>query len=138
MYTVEITRERRMRCALQSTNRRGHFAGDNVQNTLPDLTAIQLHESLLRDIKPRPGSIDSDKIDRRARRRVGQAPARAAVGRVPDHIERAADERELWNVAERREARDEAVRAVGARDVVERAALVVERRVVCGAQGHRC
>ena len=49
--------------ALHPTNRRRYFGGDDIHNTLPDLTAIQLHESLLRNIEPGPGSINSSNID---------------------------------------------------------------------------
>jgi len=101
-----------MQNALQSTDGRSHFAGDHVQDALPDLTTVQLHESLLRDVESGTGGVHSDDIDRHPRRRIGQTPAPAAVGRVPDHVERAADEGELGDIAERRETRGETVRPV--------------------------
>ena len=78
------------------------------------------------------GRVDRGQVDRRAVRRVGDAPAPAAVGRVPRNVERAADVRVVGNVAERRVFGGEAVGSVRARDVVERVGRVVERAVERG------
>ena len=121
----------------QSANRRRHFAGDHVDDTLPNFTAVQPHESLLRDVEPDPSGVDGGKVDRHTRRRVGQAPAPAAVRRVPHDVERTANERERRDITERREARDQTVRPIRARDAVQRAVLVVVCSVECGSQGRR-
>ena len=123
--------------ALQSADGRRYFAGDHVQNALPNLTAVQLHESLLSDVEPSPSGVDSGNVDRHARRRVSQAPASATVRRVPHDVERTADEGERRNIAESRKPRDQTVRAVRARDAIQRAILVVECSVECGSQGRR-
>ena len=122
---------------LQTTNRRGNFLRYHVDGTKPALSASQLVESLLGEVKARAGSIDSRDIDRRASRGISHGPARAAVGRVPDDVEHAADEGERGNIAERWEARRETVLAIGARNAVERAGLIVERSVERGAQRRR-
>ena len=121
----------------QAANRRRHFAGDHVNDALPNFTAVQPHESLLRDVEPNPGRVDGGKVDRHTRRRVSQGPAPAAVRRVPHDVERTADEREGRNIAERREARDQTVRPIRARDAVQRAFLVVVCSVERGSQGRR-
>lgn len=89
---------------LQSTIRGRNLGSNHIQKAQSDLTTVQLHESLLGDIESRAGSIDGDDVDRGARGGVGQLPARAAVGRVPDDVERAAEEREYRDVAECGEA----------------------------------
>ena len=122
---------------LQSTNRRRNLGGDHVHSALSNLSTVQLHESLLGEVETRTGSVNRNELDRRARDGVGQVPAGAAVGRVPDDVERAADGGEGRDVAERGEARRKSVRAVRARDVVHRASLIVVRRVEGGAESRR-
>ena len=78
------------------------------------------------------GRVDRGQIDRRAVRRVGDAPAPAAVGRVPRDVECAADVWVVGDVAERRVFGGEAVGPVRARYVVERVGRVVERAVERG------
>ena len=75
------------------------------------------------------GSVDRGHIDRRAVRRVSDAPAPAAVGRVPCDVESATDVRLVGNLVERRVFGGEAVGPVRARDVVERVNGFVERAV---------
>jgi len=79
------------------------------------------------------GSVDRGHKDRLAVRRISDAPAPAAVGRVPRDIESATDVRVVGNRAERRVFGGEAVGPVRARDVVERVSGVVERAVERGA-----
>jgi hypothetical protein len=127
----------RKESASQSANRRRHFAGDHVDDTLPNFTTVQPHESLLRDVEPDPSGVDGGKVNRHTRRRIGQAPAPAAVRRVPHDVERTANERERRNITERREARDQTVRPIRARDAVQRAVLIVVCSVERGSQGRR-
>ena len=87
------------------------------------------------DVETTRGGVDGGNLNRHARRRVGDVPAPAAIRRVPRNVESAADEREVGDVAERRESRRKAVRPVRACDTVERASLVVERSIIRGAQG---
>ena len=117
---------------LQSTNRRRYFCGDHVYNALSYLAAVQMHEGFLCDVKARAGGVDGSNVDGHARRRIGQAPAPTAVGRVPHDVEGTADERERRNVAKRCKPPGQAVRAIRARNVVERAVLIV----VSGVEGH--
>jgi hypothetical protein len=134
-----VQREReRVNRDLQPTNRRRYFISDHIHSALSNLSTIQLHESLLSDIKSQSRSVDSNEIDRRARSSVGQIPARSAVRRVPDDVEGAAEERERRDVAERGETRRQPVRAVRARYAVHRAGLVVVGRVERRAEGWRC
>jgi hypothetical protein len=121
----------------QTTNRRRNLVRHHVNSTQTTLTTSQLVEGHLRDIETRASSVNSGDVDRHAIRLVGQRPARTAVRRVPRDVERAADERERGEIAERREARRETVRAIRARDAVERARLIVESNVVGGAQRRR-
>jgi len=83
------------------------------------------------------GSVDGSHLNRHPRRRVRDVPAPAAIRRVPYNVESAANERKVRDVAEGRESRRKTVRPVRACDAVERASLIVERSVVCGAQGRR-
>jgi len=79
------------------------------------------------------GRADRGHKDRRPVLRVSDAPAPAAVGRVPRDVESAADVRVVGNLVERRVFGDEAVVPVRARDVVERVSGVVVRAVERGA-----
>ena len=117
---------------LQSTNRRRYFCGDHFYNALSYLAAVQMHEGFLCDVKARAGGVDSSDVDGHPRCRVSQAPAPTAVRRVPHDVEGAADERERRNIAKRCEPPGQAVRAIRARNVVERAILIV----VCSVEGH--
>ena len=79
------------------------------------------------------GSVDRGHKDRLSVLRVRDAPAPAAVGRVPRDVESAADVRVVGNLAERRVFGGEAVVPVRARDVADRVSGVVERAVERGA-----
>jgi hypothetical protein len=100
---------------LQSTDRRRKLISDYIDMALVNLTTGQRLESFLCDNETRASSINSSHVDRHARRWVGQAPARAAVRRVPHDIKGAADERERWYIAERRESRGEPIQNQGNR-----------------------
>lgn len=135
MYECKEGNGAERRLSLQATDRRRHLGSDHVNNTLPNLTPIQLHEGLLSEVETSAGGVDGGDIDPRARSGVSHVPAPAAIGRVPDDVKGASDERERGDAAERRESVDEAVRPVRARYAIERAARVVERVIVRGAQG---
>src|SRR6266851_6276478 len=92
------------RVHLQSTDRGRNFSGVHIKHALPYVTTVQLHERLLCDVETSPGSVNGRDVNRHPRRRVCDVPARAAIGRIPDDIESAANERERGNVAERRES----------------------------------
>jgi len=117
---------------LQSTVRGCNFGGGHVNRTLPNLTAVQRFERRRCHVETMPGSVDGGHIDRCSVRRVSDAPAPAAVRRVPRDIESTADVRVVGNLVERREPGDEAVGPVRARDAVERAGGVVEEGVERG------
>ena len=139
-YTIRLGKTRprgKEGSASQSTDRRSYFGGDNVQNTLSYLAAVQMHERFLCDIKASPGGVNGSNDDGHARRCVGQAPAPAAVGRVPHDVEGTTDERERRNIAKRRESSGQAVRTVRARNVVERTFLVIVRGVEGRFKGGR-
>ena len=70
-------------------------------------------------------------MDRRARPRVSDVPAGAAIRGVPHDVESTAHSWEVRNVAERLDSRPE----IGACDGVHRAITVVELGVERGAQG---
>jgi len=96
---------------------------------LPDLTTVQRFERRRCHVETSASSVDRGHIDRRPVRRVSDAPASAAVRRVPRDVEGTTDVRVVGNRIERRESGDEAVDSVRARDVVERAGGVVESGV---------
>lgn len=120
---------------LQSTDRGGNFGGSHLNHARVYIAIVQLREHLPREVEANPGGVDGDNMHRRAQRRVGDVPARAAIGRIPLDVERAADERERRNRAKRREPRCKAVGPVRACDAVHGAGAVVERGVVRGAKG---
>jgi len=130
--THEIRNVRKIR-HLQSAERAWNFGRNHVENALPDLTTVQRFERSSCHVETSARGVDRGHIDRRPVRRVSDAPAIAAVRRVPRDVESAADVREIGNRGERRERGDEAVGPVRARDVVERAGGVVERGVERGA-----
>jgi len=99
---------------------------------LSDLTTVQSFERRRSHVETSARSVDRGHINRRPVRRVSDAPAPAAVRRVPRDIESTTDVRVVGNIAERRELGDEAVVPVRARDAVERAGGVVERGVERG------
>ena len=116
---------------LHSTVGGCNFGGDHVDRIL--LTTGQNVERRRSQVEAMPGRVDRGHIDRRAVRWVGDAPAPAAVGRVPRDVESAADVRVVGNLVERRVLSGEAVYPVRARDVVERVSGVVECAVEHGA-----
>jgi hypothetical protein len=139
-YTMRLEKTRlrgKEGSALQPTERRSYSGGDHVQNALSYLAAVQMHERFLCNVKASAGSVNGSDDDGHARRRVGQAPAPAAVGRVPHDVEGATDVRERRDIAERRESPGQAIRTVRARNVVERAVLVVVRGVEGRFKGGR-
>jgi hypothetical protein len=88
--------------------------GNDIQRTLSYLPTVQRYESLFCDVES-SGAVDGGHNYPRARHRVGQSPAPAAVRRVPHNAGRAADEREGGEITERvefGESRFEAVRPV--------------------------
>ncbi len=117
---------------LQSTETAWNLGRNHVENALPELTTVQRFERRRCHVETSTSSVDGGHIDRRPVRRVGDAPAIAAVPRVPHDVESAADVRVVGNRVERRERGDEAVVPVRARDAVERAGGVVERGVERG------
>jgi len=116
---------------LQSTVRAWNFGGDHVNRAAPGFATVQRFECRRSQVETMAGSVDRGHIDRRAVRRVttSDAPAPAAVGRVPCDVESAAGVRVVGNLVERRVFGGEAVGPVRARDVVERVSGVVERAV---------
>jgi len=116
---------------LHSTVRPWNFGGDHVDRVL--YTTVQSVERRRSEVESMAGRVDRGHIDRRAVRRVSDAPAPAAVGRVPRDVVSAADVRVDGDRAERRVFGGEAVVPVRARDVVERVRGVVERAVERGA-----
>jgi len=79
------------------------------------------------------GRVDRGHKDRLAVRRVSDAPAPAAVGRVPRDVESAADVGVVGNLAERRVFGGETVGPVRARAAAERGIGFVEPVVEHGA-----
>ena len=79
-YTKQLGEHHQRWKESQFTDRRRYFGGDHVHNALSYLAAIQMHERFLCDIKASAGSVNGSDDDGHARRRVGQAPAPAAVG----------------------------------------------------------
>ena len=96
------------------------------------MTTVQNVERRRTQVEAMAGRVDSCHEDRRAVRRVSDAPAPAAVGGVPRNVESAADVWVVGNVGERRVFGGEAVCAVRARDVADRVSGVVERAVERG------
>ena len=96
---------------------------------MSDLTTVQRFERLRCQVETSARGVDGGHNDRRPVRRVGDAPAFAAVRRVPRDVESAADVREVGKRGERRERGYEAVVPVRACDVVERLGGVVEKGV---------
>ena len=97
---------------------------------------VQPDDHRLCRVETNSGSVNSSIWDRHARGRVSDVPAPATIGRVPDDIESAADEREGGKVAERWELRGKTVCPIGACDVVGRAREVVICVVGSDAQAH--
>lgn len=120
---------------LQSTDRRSNLTGGHLDHAHVYISVVQLRKHLLREVETYPGGVDGNNVDRRAQLRVGDIPAPAAIGRIPLDVVRAADGREGWNGAERRESRREAIGPVRACHAVHRSGAVVERGIVRGAKG---
>ena len=96
------------------------------------MTTVQSVERRRSQIETVAGRVDRGHIDRCAVRWVSDAPAPAAVGRVPCHVESAADVRVIGNLVERRVFGGEAVCPIRARDVADRVRGVVECAVERG------
>ena len=116
---------------LKSTVIAWSFGGDHVDRGM--YTTVQNVERRRSQVEAMASRVDCGHEDRRAIRRVRDAPTSAAVGRVPCDVESAADERVVGNRLERRVFGGEAVVPVRARDVVKGVSGVVECAVERGA-----
>ncbi len=87
-----------------------------IQRTGPNLSTVQVNESLLSDVETISGGVDGGEIDPPVRLLVGQLPALAAVGRAPFGVECAAEIWEVGEILEMRVCTGETVRPVRARE----------------------
>jgi len=101
------------------TDRGRNFVGNHVNHALTNLTTVQLLKRLLCNVESTTGGVDGSNLNRHPRRRVRDVPAPAAIRRVPNDVESAADEREGGNVAELWEFRGKTVCLIGAWNIVE-------------------
>ena len=116
-----------------STRSPRKFDSDDINHVYVCIILGQFLERLLCEVETNIGSVDGGHLNRHARRRVRNVPARTAIRRVPLDVESAANEWEGRNVAERREFRCETEFPIGACDAVHRAFTVVERGIERGA-----
>jgi len=122
---------------IHNPQRGSNFVADHVNHALTNLTPIQLLKRLLCNVESTSGGVDGSDLNRHSHHRVCDVQALATIRRVPYNVESATNEKDVRDVAERRESRCKTVRPVRACNAVERASLVVERSVVCGAQGRQ-